>query len=140
MNRKINITGIPFTLEYKKSEDEYFDWWLMYEDGSERHASEEEIMLMETLEEIYSKIEKPYLTGVVTRTILKYNPKFGDERVCICGHKYYRHFDSYENMSPVGCKYCGCNEFVEAHNVKLTGLALEKGDQHGNTADSAEIR
>lgn len=42
-----------------------------------------------------------------------YDPRFGDERVCICGHPYHRHFDSYEEMSPVGCKYCGCDHFIE---------------------------
>lgn len=42
-----------------------------------------------------------------------YDPEFGDERVCQCGHKYHRHFDSYEDMAPVGCKYCACDEFVE---------------------------
>ena len=35
-----------------------------------------------------------------------YDPKFGDEKLCMCGHPYYRHFDTYEEMSPVGCKYC----------------------------------
>ncbi len=43
---------------------------------------------------------------------VKYDKDFGDDRVCECGHKYYRHFDTYENMRPVGCKYCGCDEFV----------------------------
>lgn len=42
-----------------------------------------------------------------------YNPEYGDDRMCVCGHAYYRHFDSYENMEPVGCKYCNCYEFVE---------------------------
>lgn len=32
---------------------------------------------------------------------------------CKCGHTYYRHFDSYENMEPVGCKYCPCYRFKE---------------------------
>ncbi len=36
-----------------------------------------------------------------------YDKDFGDNRDCECGHPYYRHFDTYENMSPVGCKYCG---------------------------------
>jgi hypothetical protein len=36
-----------------------------------------------------------------------YDPKFGDNRLCLCGHPYYRHFDTYEEMAPVGCKYCG---------------------------------
>lgn len=35
-----------------------------------------------------------------------YDPFFGDEIECECGHPYYRHFDSYEEMAPVGCKYC----------------------------------
>ena len=38
-----------------------------------------------------------------------YDPEFGDDHVCkTCDHSYYRHFDSYENMMPVGCKYCEC--------------------------------
>ena len=44
---------------------------------------------------------------------MKYDKNFGDNRICKCGHTYYRHFDSYDNMAPVGCKYCGCREFVE---------------------------
>ena len=33
---------------------------------------------------------------------------------CVCGHEYYRHFDPYENMEPVGCKYCQCDTFKES--------------------------
>jgi len=40
-----------------------------------------------------------------------YDPNFGDDRLCQCGHEYYRHFDSYEKMSPVGCKYCSCSRW-----------------------------
>jgi hypothetical protein len=44
----------------------------------------------------------------------KYDPQFGDDRECECGHAYHRHFDSYENMAPAGCKYCyRCYAFVE---------------------------
>lgn len=42
-----------------------------------------------------------------------YDSSFGDDRICVCGHPYYRHFDTYEDMYPVGCKYCGCGNFVE---------------------------
>lgn len=42
-----------------------------------------------------------------------YDPNFGDDKECKCGHVYYRHFDTYENMKPVGCKYCGCYTFEE---------------------------
>jgi len=38
---------------------------------------------------------------------LVYDKEFGDGRDCECGHPYYRHFDTYEDMAPVGCKYCG---------------------------------
>jgi hypothetical protein len=55
--------------------------------------------------------EKPYLVEVVE--IYKYNPCYGDDRICKCGHPYYRHFDSYDNNAPVGCKYCDCRTFEE---------------------------
>jgi len=41
-----------------------------------------------------------------------YDKSFGDDRVCQCGHAYYRHFDTYEDMEPVGCKYCDCRTFA----------------------------
>ena len=64
--------------------------------------------------------ELPYVetTETVTETNCKYNPNYGDNRTCCCGHSYYRHFDSYEGMEPVGCKYCECRVFVE--DVSLT--------------------
>lgn len=36
----------------------------------------------------------------------EYDPNFGDDKPCQCGHIYYRHFDTYDHMSPIGCKYC----------------------------------
>jgi len=59
--------------------------------------------------------EKPYIKTIKTYTkiIIKYNPNYGDNRICECGHAYHRHFDSYEDMDPVGCKYCSCYEFKE---------------------------
>lgn len=47
----------------------------------------------------------------VVGVLKQYNPDFGDDKICECGHTYYRHFDTYEGMAPVGCKYCGCEEF-----------------------------
>lgn len=64
-------------------------------------------------------IEKPY---IVKRKIVKelfYNPNYGDNRVCKCGHTYHRHFDSYENNYPIGCKYCNCDNFIEAKKENL---------------------
>ena len=58
--------------------------------------------------------DAPYIeTEVVVKAIFKeYNPEYGDEKLCKCGHSYYRHFDSYEGMATVGCKYCQCDEFI----------------------------
>jgi hypothetical protein len=75
--------------------------------------------------------EKPYIVTkkqiiVTTRT---YNPKYGDDRICVCGHPYYRHFDTYENMDPVGCKYCGCPSFREKTTKEPMNVFL---DENGN--------
>lgn len=35
------------------------------------------------------------------------------DKKCQCGHPYYRHFDTYEEMYPCGCKYCECRTFEE---------------------------
>lgn len=53
----------------------------------------------------------PYLIEFKVEEERKYNREYGDDKVCRCGHPYYRHFDTYEDMDPVGCKYCGCDEF-----------------------------
>jgi len=58
-------------------------------------------------------LERPYIETKRIVIDRKYNPKYGDDRECICGHPYYRHFDSYEDNYPIGCKYCSCDEFVE---------------------------
>jgi len=58
--------------------------------------------------------EKPYIEREVKYTEYLYNPNYGDDRECVCGHPYYRHFDTYEDMRNCGCKYCNCNNFIEA--------------------------
>lgn len=57
--------------------------------------------------------ENPYIEEEVNYTVKKFNPKFGNERMCECGHTYERHFDWMEDNKFVGCKYCGCDDFVE---------------------------
>ena len=56
----------------------------------------------------------PYI--ITERVIVDkvYNIHYGDDRICKCGHPYYRHFDTYAEMENIGCKYCPCWEFVEA--------------------------
>lgn len=57
-----------------------------------------------------------------------YEANYGDDEPCQCGHPYDRHFDSYDHMRPVGCKYCACYEFqamtARTQNVFFTS------DQH----------
>lgn len=55
----------------------------------------------------------PYLKGFEIRLVEKYNPNYGDNKICKCGHSYYRHFDTYEDMEVCGCKYCVCGGFEE---------------------------
>lgn len=64
------------------------------------------------------KANEPYLEKKEIITTYLYNPNYGDDRICECGHSYDRHFDSYENMLAVGCKYCGCFEFKEKKIMK----------------------
>ena len=73
----------------------------------------------DSIQEVSSTVIKdgkdtPYIeTEVVVKANFKENnPKYGDEKLCKCGHPYHRHFDSYEGMAPVGCKYCRCDEFI----------------------------
>lgn len=72
---------------------------------------------------------------------LGYDPAFGDNRLCLCGHEYYRHFDAYDNMSPVGCKYCNSpfngdkdmpkyRKETAPNDVDLSSMTLEVWKQH----------
>ncbi len=54
---------------------------------------------------------KPYIETITINVNRVYNPNYGDDIECECGHPYYRHFDTYENMDPCGCKYCPCYHF-----------------------------
>jgi hypothetical protein len=58
--------------------------------------------------------EKPYIERTVTTIVREHNPKYDQVALCTCGHTYERHFDTYENMAPIGCKYCPCGEFTPA--------------------------
>lgn len=61
------------------------------------------------------KQNKPYIIKTVASEVRLYNPDFGDDRICKCGHPYHRHFDPFEEPEEqdVGCKYCGCYNFEE---------------------------
>ena len=57
--------------------------------------------------------QNPYIIKEIIKIVREYNPEYGDHRICECGHNYDRHFDSYDDMAAVGCKYCDCFEFIE---------------------------
>lgn len=61
-----------------------------------------------------SGTDGPYMVYSIHRILTAYawNPNYNQDAVCECGHPYYRHFDTYEEMYPVGCKYCECSNFV----------------------------
>jgi len=58
-------------------------------------------------------MESPYLEEVEIIIHYKYNPNYGDNMTCTCGHAYYRHFDGYDDNYNCGCKYCECSHFIE---------------------------
>lgn len=55
-----------------------------------------------------------YAKTWVQNPSLVYDPEYGDDKECLCGHAYYRHFDTYEDMYPIGCECCQCDKFVLA--------------------------
>jgi hypothetical protein len=77
----------------------------------------ESFVLLGEMEVIINKSgdgETPYLETSEVVVNREYNPNYGDDRICKCGHPYYRHFDPFEHMEAVGCKYCGCQQFEKA--------------------------
>ena len=72
--------------------------------------TKEDYLLMKRLIQDYENGVLPdtkaaYIVSYSVNIHREYNPLFGDNRECKCGHVYYRHFDSYEGM------YCGCQCF-----------------------------
>ena len=55
-----------------------------------------------------------------------YNPKYGDSRMCYCGHTYKDHFGSTDNMKAIGCFYCDCYTFMEARKEETPPKNLIK--------------
>jgi len=83
--------------------------------GEYQRISLDDIAIIEIDDYSYQeeiKDEQPYIETVEVSKVRNYNPKYGENKVCKCGHIYYRHFDTYDEMEPVGCKYCPCFDFV----------------------------
>lgn len=69
----------------------------------------------------------------------QYDSNFGDNKECLCGHEYYRHFDTYDNMAAIGCKYCSPYTYRSSgvqhgHNV-CTGFKESIDDAHPREED-----
>jgi len=66
----------------------------------------------------------PYICSYVITIDSKYNPNYGDDKVCKCGYSYYRHFTHKQWNG----KYCGCNRFElaieEIRDGKLNELGI----------------
>lgn len=52
--------------------------------------------------------EEPYLFEEIVVKRRKYNPEYGDDHICQCGHTYINHF---ENYVPLTCNQCECYVF-----------------------------
>ena len=83
----------------------------------DEHCTHYLLFNKDTILEDLDKIVKSYTTTepyiVIEKVIYvhKWNPNYDQSAICECGHQYIHHFDSYENMEAVGCKYCQCNTF-----------------------------
>lgn len=65
----------------------------------------------------------------------------GYDRTCVCGHPYHRHFDSYDNMYPCGCKYCydpRCETFKWMSSGQLLAKHAELLDEFGVDSDKVK--
>ena len=58
------------------------------------------------LQDLVDLIEKVHYYQGYVGDKPEYDSHFGDNKKCLCGHTYYRHFDTYDDMAPIGCKYC----------------------------------
>ena len=90
-----------------------------------------------------SEKEPPYIRRVVTTVVMDHNPKHDQDALCICGHPYYRHFDSYEHNLAVGCKYCSCSRFgstiEEWEETNEQKLFCDPAKLHGMAGRNPEI-
>ena len=73
--------------------------------NSEYHEIRDEFVRLIEQEEIVNHSSVPYV-GEEDQIAEQYDENFGDNKECLCGHPYYRHFDTHDRMSAVGCKYC----------------------------------
>jgi hypothetical protein len=54
-----------------------------------------------------------------------YDPRRSDDPCAGCGHPHYRHFDGWDDMRPVGCKYCRCRRWLPYAGFVPAGWAAD---------------
>lgn len=74
--------------------------------NAEYHEIRDEFMRLIEQEEYVLHNDTSYVPAEEDAIAEQYDEQFGDNKLCLCGHPYYRHFDTYDNMSAIGCKYC----------------------------------
>lgn len=82
--------------------------------------------------------EKPYIEKKRIVVDRKHNPKYDQNKLCECGHAYHRHFDSYDDMRAIGCKYCDCFTFKRKMNV--INYIVKVREQGGYKTYNCEIK
>lgn len=88
-------------------------YWLLNHNHNDQDPNFESDLSSLT-ELIIEVLDHPGYIGYDDEDEDEYDSSFGDHVKCKCGHPYYRHFDSYEGMAPVGCKYC--SHYGETHS------------------------
>ena len=80
----------------------------------------EKLMILNLVDRLNNKLKESWDTPYLLEVDIAYmfNPAFGLNRMCVCGHTYERHFDSDGSYAPIGCKYCDCYRFVEQPHEK----------------------
>jgi len=76
---------------------EYYYWHIQYDNNTFGYNTEQSLKLI-------SNSLKPYIE--FTKVKYKYNPNYGDDRICY----------------PCGCKYCDCSTFEEENKTKWEHL------------------
>jgi hypothetical protein len=99
------IFNVPETIHKNLPDDMSIEDWIRIRLNLDKNQKISKIVIEEN--------QEPYIESANIIVEQNYNPVYGDDRICICGHPYHRHFDSFENMKNVGCKYCDCYDFVE---------------------------
>ena len=74
--------------------------------------------------------ELPYIIKekIIIKKIYKYNPKYGDDRICICGDTYYRQIElnvlDKINTMRNDARYIRNKQILNEHNISASDYEL----------------